>query len=156
VQPASTRKKRLEAVGVFFHQSRASALRQLEQRRRSQRRSKPEVEDLLEAIPGWRAFILLELEEPQLGHVVHVVRRHPHLFLRHGALLSKVRLTLVDEDQRVGLAVIARELHPLEPRRVIRAVLPILVAAGVGRGGDLLLHAIHVGLHLGHVGGQGL
>jgi hypothetical protein len=148
LQPASTRKKGLEAAGIFFHRSRASTLRQLEQRRRSQRWDEPEVEEFLEATPGRRALILLELEEPQLGHVVHVVRCHPYLFLRHGALMSKVRLALVDEDQRVGLAVIARELHPLELRRVIRAGLPILVAAVVGRGGDLLLHDNHVGLHL--------
>ena len=35
-------------------------------------------------------------------------------------------------------------------------MLAVVLGAGVGRRADLFLHARHVGLHLRHVGGQGL
>jgi hypothetical protein len=38
----------------------------------------------------------------------------------------------IDENQWVGLAVEAREVHLLEPRGAIRVVWPIVVDTGVG------------------------
>jgi hypothetical protein len=82
-------------------------------------------------------LVLLELDEPQLDHILQVVRRHPHHLLRHGALLAKIRLAPIDENQWVeqewvGLALEAREVHLLEPRGAIRVVRPVVVDAGVG------------------------
>jgi hypothetical protein len=133
LQSPSPREKSLETVGVLLHRSGAPALRELEQRRGTQRRAEPEVEELLEAPPGRGAFILLELNEPELRHVLQVVRRHPHLLLWHGALLAKIRLTSIDKDQWIRLAIVAREVHLLEPRRPIRGGLAVLAAVGVGR-----------------------
>jgi hypothetical protein len=64
--------------------------------------------------------------------------------------------TPINENQWVGFTVEAREIHLLELRGAIRVMLAVVVGAGLGCRAELLLHARHVGLHLGHVGGQGL
>ena len=56
------------------------------------------------------ALVLLDLVVPQLGALLQVVRGHPDAFLIHDLLLEKVRLAAVDEDQRIRLAVEAREV----------------------------------------------
>ena len=111
VKPTCTGKECLEPIGVL-HRPGVPALRDLEQGSRSERRAEPQMEELLEPTPARRAFILLELDVPQLGHVFEVVRGHPDLF-RHGSLLVKVGLTSIDEDQWVAFAVEARKVHLL-------------------------------------------
>jgi hypothetical protein len=64
----------------------------------------------------------MELDVPQLSHVLEIERGHPHLLLRHGVLLVKVRFTLVDEEHRIGLAVKTWEIHLIELRRAVDVV----------------------------------
>jgi hypothetical protein len=123
----------LESVGVVLHRPRAAALRQLEQGRRSERRPEPKVEWLFETPPWWRALVLLELNVPELGDILQVVRRNPHALLRHGALLAKVRFTLVDEDHRIRLAVVAGKIQFLEFGRALEIVRPLLTSASAVR-----------------------
>jgi hypothetical protein len=81
----------------------------------------------------------------------------PHALLRHGALLAKIGFALVDEEHRIGLAVVAGKIQFLEPRRAIKIAGPLQAAAdvAVGRRGRLFLHSRHVGLHGFHLGGEG-
>jgi hypothetical protein len=61
----------------------------------------------------------------------------------------EVRLAAIDEDERVGLAVEAREVHLLETRWPIGVVLPVETAARhLGARGRrlVLLHRVDVGL----------
>jgi hypothetical protein len=89
----------------------------------------------------------LELDVPQLGDIFQVVQRHPNAFLRHGTLLPEIRLTLVDEEHGVGLAVVAGEVELLEFGRAIEVTMALNAAAAICRGrGGPLLHALHVGL----------
>jgi len=55
--------------------------------------------------------------------IFEVVGRHPHFFLLHDSLLVEVGFAAVDEDERTGLAVVAREIHLLEPRWPIIVML---------------------------------
>jgi hypothetical protein len=80
------------------------------------------MQQLLAAAPRWHAFIILELDKPELCDVLQIIRGHPHLFLRHCALLVEIRLTLVDEEQRVRLSVVAWEVELLESGRTIEVV----------------------------------
>jgi len=113
LQPSSARQQGLKAIGVFFHVARAAALRELKERSGAQGRPEPQVE-VLESAPGRSALVLLQLDKPQLGHVLEVVRSHPDALLDQGSLLPKVRLTLVGEEQRVGFAVETGEIELLE------------------------------------------
>lgn len=80
-----------------------------------------EVEEVLEARPCRRALILLDLHVPELRHLFEIVRGHPDAFLRHDPLLQK-GLALVDEGERVALAVIARKLRAPVFRRPVLGV----------------------------------
>lgn len=73
VEPPSAEEEALEAVGVFLHRPRASALRQLEEGRRAQRWSESQINEIFETSPRRRAFVLLKLHEPFLGDVFEVV-----------------------------------------------------------------------------------
>jgi hypothetical protein len=148
----------MKAIGVLLHGPCTPALGELEQRSRSQGRPKLQVQELLETPPWWRALVLLELDVPELRDVLQIVRGHPHALLRHGALLTKIGFTLVDEEHRIGLAVIAGKIQFLEPWGAIKIAWPFQAAAGgaVRRRGRLLLHSRHVGLHGFHLGGEGL
>lgn len=87
------------------------------------------MQQLLEAAPRWRAFIFLELDKPELRDVLQIIRGHPHLFLWHCALLVEIRLTLVDEEQRVRLPVVAWEIELLKSGRTVEVVRPDWAAA---------------------------
>jgi hypothetical protein len=65
--------------------------------------------------------------------------------------------TLVDEEQRIGLAVVAGKIQFLESWRAIKIVWPLQAVAGVAvrRRGRLLLHSRHVSLHGFHLDGDG-
>jgi hypothetical protein len=54
------------------------------------------------------------LDVPELRDDLQIVRGHPHAFLCRGALLAKIRFTLVDEEHRIGLAVVAGKIQFLE------------------------------------------
>jgi len=71
------------------------------------------------------ALVIPELEVPQLGHVLKIIRGHPHLLLFHDPLLMEIRFTAADEDERIDRTIIAREIHLLEPRRAIVVVLAV-------------------------------
>ena len=98
IQAARTGQECLEAVSVLLHGPGAPALRELEQRGRPKGRAEPKVQEFLEAPPGGRTFVFLELCVPELRHVVHVVGRHPHTLFHHGTVLAEIRFTLVDEE----------------------------------------------------------
>ena len=90
-----------------------------------------QVEQLLEAVPGGCALILLDLDVPHLGALLQIEGGHPHLLLLHDPLLMEVRFASIEEDQRVGLAIVAREIQLLEPRGSIIVVLArAMLAAG--------------------------
>jgi hypothetical protein len=148
IKPTRTSKEGLEAVRVVLHGPRASALGELKQRRRAEGWPKSHVEEVLEAAPARCSFILLQLDVPQLGHVLEVVGSHPYPLLRHGSLLMEIGLTTVDEDQRIRLAIVAQEIHLLEPRWVIIVVLAgwLAVACGRRRLGGQGLDRLGVGL----------
>jgi len=84
---------------------------------------------------------------------------HPDLLLFHDTLLMKVRLTTIDENQRIRPAIEPRKIYLLEPQW---AVLVMFAASGRlaarrggavgGKGGDCL----GVGLHGGLQGCDGL
>jgi len=154
VETAGARKKRLEPVGVFFDGPRAAALGEFEEGR-----PEPQLQKLLEAPLGRRAFILLELDEPELGNVLQIVGGHPHALLRHGALLAEIGLAPIYEQQRIRLAVKSGKIQFLEPGRSIGMVLAVLVATRRGGLGSFLLEARHIGgeglQHLDDVGEAG-
>jgi hypothetical protein len=120
VKPPDAEEEALKMVGVFLHRPGASALRQLEERRRAQRRSESQINEIFESSPRRRAFVLLKLHEPLLGDIFEVVCRHPDTLLGHGTLLAKIGLTLVDEEARVRLAVKTGKFPLLEPGGPIR------------------------------------
>jgi hypothetical protein len=152
------REESLEAVRVLFHGPRAPALGELKQRRRAEGRPKPQVEEVLEVASAWCSFVLLQLDVPQLGHVLEVVGGHPDLLLRHGSLLMEIGLTTVDEDQRIRLAIVAREIHLLKPGWAILVVLAGRLAVSCGRRliGGQGLDCLGVGLGGGLEGLYGL
>jgi hypothetical protein len=127
----------LKAILVLLDGARAPARSEFEQRGGAQGRTEAKVEEILEAAPARGALIILDLDIPHLGALLQIIRSHPYLFLLHDPLLTEVRLASVDEDQRIGLAVIAREIHLLKPGRAVAVVLTI-PAAGAPRGGRLL------------------
>ena len=96
---------------VVLHRPGAAARQKLEQGGRSERRPIAQVEELLEALPCRRALRLLFLDEPKLSLVLQVVGSHPRAFRRHDVLLDEEGLALVDEDERVRLAVVPRKLQ---------------------------------------------
>jgi hypothetical protein len=73
LEPASAREERLEAIGVFLDCPRAAALGELEQWGGPQHQAETLVQEFLKAPPWRRALVLLELDEPQLGHILEVV-----------------------------------------------------------------------------------
>lgn len=79
-----------------------------------------EVKELVEAPPRRHTLVLLDLDIPQLRHLLQVVRRHPHL---HDALLIKVGITTIDEGKGIGLAIKLQKVHPLEIWGMIVVVL---------------------------------
>jgi hypothetical protein len=69
------------------------------------------------------------------------------LLLRQRALLPEIRLALVDEEQGIGLVVIAGEVQLLEPRGTVEVVGRFsAVAAALRRGRELALDALNIGL----------
>ena len=89
-----------------------------------------EMEKVLEAAPRGDALVFLDLYVPHLGALFQVVGSHPHLLFLQDPLLVEVGLTPVDEDQRIGLAIIARKVKLLEPWRPI---LMVFASPGLGR-----------------------
>ena len=85
---------------------------------------------------------------PHLGALLKIIRRHTYLLLLHYALLVEVGFTAVDEDQRIGLAVVPRKVHLLELRRSILMVFTGVLAArwAGGEGGDRLGVGLRGGL----------
>lgn len=158
LEPACTRKESLEAVGVFLHGARAPALGELEHGRGSERGPEPEVEEILEVAPIRRALVGLQLGEPQLCDVIQMVRRHGYALVHGGAVLAEVGFAFVDEEHRIGRAVVAGKV-PLLMLGVevltARAIVATVVAPAGGRLG-LVLHGGHVRLHGVHLRVHGL
>jgi hypothetical protein len=65
-------------------------------------------------VPRRNALVLLDLDPPHLATVFKVVPYHRGLLLLHDSLLVEVRLTSVNEDEQVELAIIFREVELLE------------------------------------------
>jgi hypothetical protein len=114
IKTTRARQEGLKAIGVLLRGPCTPALSELEQRIRAEGRPKPQVQELLELPPRRRALVLLELDVPELRDALQIVRGHPHALLRHGALLAKIGFTLVDEEHRIGLAVVAGKIQFLE------------------------------------------
>jgi hypothetical protein len=87
----------------------------------------------------------MQLDVPQLGHVLEVVGSHRYL-LRHGSLLMEIRLASHND------------IHLLEPGRVIIVVLVgrLVVACGRRRLGGQGFNCLGVGLDGGLEGLYGL
>jgi len=83
------------------------------------------MEELLEVAPGRGPLVLLDLVVPQLGAILQVIGCHPHLLFLHDALLMEIGVAAIEKDQRIRLAIKAREIHLLEPRRAIDVVLAV-------------------------------
>ena len=115
----------LEPVLVLLHGACAPALRELEEGCRAQGQTETQLEKVLETAPPRNALVTPELEVPQLGHVLKIIRGHPHLLLFHDPLLMEIRFTAADEDERIDRTIIARKIHLLEPRRAIVVVLAV-------------------------------
>jgi hypothetical protein len=62
----------------------------------------------------------------------------------------KIQLTFVDEEKRIGFAIIPRKVQFLEPRRTIDVARSLRPAAAGGRRLRLLLQAGYVCLHVLH------
>ena len=107
-----------------------------------------QVEQLLEAVPGGCALILLDLDVPHLGALLQIEGGHPHLLLLHDPLLMEVRLTSVDEDEWIGFPIIAGKIHLLEPWASVAVVFAGGRPAGTGGGGhrELLPEPLDLGL----------
>jgi hypothetical protein len=69
------------------------------------------------------------LDKPELRNVLQIIRGHPHLFLQHCALLVEIRLTLVDEEQRARIPIVAWEIELLESGRAVEVATPDWAAA---------------------------
>jgi hypothetical protein len=82
-----------------------------------------------------------------------MIGRHAHALFRHGTVLAKVGLALIEEEHRVGRAVEVGKI----PLLVLRVEVQLAwyfgtaAVAALGRGG-LLLHGGHVGLQGGDLG----
>jgi hypothetical protein len=113
----------LEPILVVLHRPRATTGRQLEEGCRAERGAVAQIEKFLEMWPGPCAFVLLDLHVPELRPLLKIVRRHPHALLRHDALLQEEGFTFVDEDERISIAVVARELRTSVFRRPVLMVL---------------------------------
>jgi len=122
VEAASTGEERLEAVLVVRDGSGALACGQLVEGVGAQRWPVAEMEKVLEAASRGNALVFLDLDVRHMDALFQVVGSHPHLLFLHDPLLVEVGLTPVDEDQRIGLAIIARKVKLLEPRRPILMV----------------------------------
>ena len=104
---------------VLLDGARAPAGRQFTQGIGAERWAVVEVKQLLESAPRWSALVLLNLDVPHLCSILQIIRRHPNLLLLHDPLLMEIRFRSIDENQRIGLAIIAREVELLEPRRPV-------------------------------------
>jgi hypothetical protein len=70
------------------------------------------------------------------------------VFLGHGALLPEIRLTLVDEEHGVCLAVVAGKVQLVELGRTVKVAVHLGTAtAALRRCGGFILQALHVSLH---------
>jgi len=145
--------QRLEPILVLLDRAGALARRQFAERVGTEGWAVTEVQELLEPAPGRGALVLLHLDVPHLGAFLQIVGGHPDLLL-HDPLLMEVGFTSIEEDQGVGLAIIAREVEFLESRGTILMVF----ACGepvAGGGGRLLLSVAQaldrqgIGLHCG-------
>jgi hypothetical protein len=159
VKPAGARQEGLEPIGILLHGPRAAALGELKHRGGAKGRGEPQIQEILEITPRWRAVIVLQLGEPQLCGVIQMIGRHAHVLFRHGSVLAEVGLTLVEEQHRVGRAVEVGKI-PLPVFRVELLLARPLRMAAIGatrrRRLGLLLHRGHVGLHGSHLSGHGL
>lgn len=155
VEPTRARQEGLEAVGVFLHCSRASALGKFEERGRTQGWPETQVHEFLEAPPRRGSLILEQLGVPSLRDVVQVVGRHADALFGHGTVVTEVRLEFVEEEQRIRGAVVAGKIPLLGPGRQVEVAQPIRVASlgACGRRG-LVLHGRHIGLQGGEFGGH--
>jgi hypothetical protein len=63
-----------------------------------------------------------------LCDALKVIRGHPHLLLHHRTLLSKIRLTFVDEEG-IGLAIKPWKVPFLEPWRAIDVAMTLGLGA---------------------------
>jgi hypothetical protein len=120
----NTRDERLETILILGNRARAPAFSQFDQQGRAQRWPTTQVQQLLEGVLGQGAFVPLDHEVPHLRALLQVVGGHPYLL--HDSLLMEIRLTAIDEDQRIGFPVIAGKIHLLEPWWAIMVVLPIV------------------------------
>ena len=152
---AGPRKKRLKAVLEVDHRSSALAGHQLAQRVGSQGRAEASVQQFGEAAPWRCSLIALELHVPELGAVLQIVGRHPHLFFLSDPLLTEIRLTTIEEGERVGFAVELGEVHLLEARAVVVVLVGDPVALrGRGVGALVQLERVDFGLEGFHRGGK--
>jgi len=154
VHSASTGKKFLEVVGVFLDGARAAAFGELEEWCRPEGWTEPQVEEVLEPVPWRRALILLQLDEPHVGDTLQLVRCHPHALLQHGALLPEIRLTFVDEEHGIRLAVKAGKIELLKLGGSVKVPCPVSAAVADLRRGRSVLEALQINLHGRHVGGE--
>jgi len=108
------------------------------------------VQQVLEAAPRRNPLVLLDLDVPHLGTLLQIVGGHPNLLLLHDALLVEVGFAAVNEDERIGFAVIPRKIQFLESWRPVLVVLPCggLVAGGRRRrlGSVQALDCLRVGI----------
>ena len=150
VQAARAREERLEAILVLRDGAHALARRQFAERVQAQRRSVAQVQQVLEAAPRRNSLVLLYLDVPHLGPLLQIVGGHPNLLLLHDALLVEVGFAAVNEDERIGFAVIPRKIQFLESWRSVLVVLPCggLVAGGRRRrlGSVQALDRLRVGI----------
>ncbi|KAG8069228.1 hypothetical protein GUJ93_ZPchr0005g15042 [Zizania palustris] len=121
-----SKKQSLELVLIINNRSCAPASHKLTERIGTQRWSKTSVEQLDEAFQWRRAFVALNLHEPQLGTRLQIVRHHPHIFYFCNVLLAKIRLTAINESQGIGLAIELGKVHFLKTWWPISTVLTAL------------------------------
>ena len=118
---------------VIFHRPRAATRRELEEGDGAQRWPETEVEQFLESLPRRRALGFLDVDVPDGGAVLEIVGGHPSTLRRHDPLLNEERFALVDEGERIGLAVVARKFRPPVFGRAVLVVLTVGVLAGRSR-----------------------
>jgi hypothetical protein len=128
-------KQGLKLVLVLDDRARESTRHEFVEQVGVQWRPKAGIELLGEAPPWWHALVALNLHEPQLGTGLQVVWCHPYFFLFRDALLVKVGLAPIDENQGIGFPVKLGKIHLLETRWAVVVVLATMHPSSARWGG---------------------